>query len=420
MVSCFLATCPQSHRRPRDLVRRHWSHLVSEATPLWTVLVDDRPAIVAPADDRLVVVCGGLRAVDWTIQFGQVTEASSARSVVYVVDDDGHCYDFTFLESGDALRAAQLIDQRRATARGAAQETGERTVARWEGWRAMEPMGQGDPEQVDTAPAPEVEPTAGEDYPTTPVVENGRTDMDDAEQAETADVVTPEPVAATAPAESAEPPAAEDAPAPTEDAAEQAPDVEEEREAALNGVPQPAAGQVLGDVAEPADEPLDVESPDGGFTELPIEHEVAMAIARSGGEPIDWWSIPPRGSIPIPKEQQPLPIPAQASAPVSESVLLVTTEVVPGREVLEVHGDVLAVASWPPPGPSGRSVHEVARERLALAVLRRGGNALVGMRYGATGMVGGDVVAYGTAVTLSPVPAEAAAGADPPRAAERG
>src|SRR3954451_12686923 len=118
MVSCFLSTCPQSHRRPRDLVRRHWSHLVTEAMPVWAVLVDDRPAVVAPADDRLVVVCGGLRAVDWTVGFGKITEVSSARSVVYVVDDDGHCYDFTFLDSDDAVRAALLIEQRRAAARG--------------------------------------------------------------------------------------------------------------------------------------------------------------------------------------------------------------------------------------------------------------------------------------------------------------
>jgi uncharacterized protein YbjQ (UPF0145 family) len=145
------------------------------------------------------------------------------------------------------------------------------------------------------------------------------------------------------------------------------------------------------------------------FGELPIEREVAMAIARSGGEPIDWWSIPPRGAEP-PAPEQPLPIPAQAAAHESESVLLVTTEGVPGREVLDVHGDVLAVASWPAPGPSGRSVHEVARDRLAMAVLRRGGNALVGLRYGATGMIGGDVVAYGTAVTLAPVEKGAVAG----------
>src|SRR3954470_1365628 len=112
MVSCFLATCPQSHRRPRDLVRRHWAHLVSEVAPVWAVLVDDRPAIVAPAGDRLVVVCGGMRAVDWTVGFGQITEVSSARSVVYVVDHDGHCYDFTFLDSDDAVRAALLIEQR--------------------------------------------------------------------------------------------------------------------------------------------------------------------------------------------------------------------------------------------------------------------------------------------------------------------
>jgi uncharacterized protein YbjQ (UPF0145 family) len=150
------------------------------------------------------------------------------------------------------------------------------------------------------------------------------------------------------------------------------------------------------------DEPLTaaVDFSGGGFAELPIEREVAMAIARSGGEPVEWWSIPPRGAEP-PAPQQPLPIPAQASAHASESVLLVTTEGVPGRRVLEVHGDVLAVASWPAPGPAGRSVHEVARDRLAQAVLRRGGNALVGMRYGATGMVGGDVVAYGTAVTMA-------------------
>jgi uncharacterized protein YbjQ (UPF0145 family) len=207
---------------------------------------------------------------------------------------------------------------------------------------------------------------------------------------------------------------------------------------AAENTPEPAAdaapeetAQVLGDVAEPADEPLgsgsgevgpsevgpseiassEFESPMGGFAELPIEREVAMAIARSGGEPVDWWSIPPRGSEPMPRPQ-PLPIPAQATPPASESVLLVTTEAVHGRVVLEVHGDVLAVASWPAPGPSGRSVHEVARDRLAQAVLRRGGNALVGMRYGATGMVGGDVVAYGTAITLAPAATAAAADAE--------
>src|SRR5689334_2025205 len=167
MVSCFLATCPQSHRRPRDLVRRRWAHLVSEATPVWAVLVDDRPAIVAPADDRLVVVCGGMRAVDWTVGFGQITEVSSARSVVYVGDDDGHCYDFTFLDSQAAVRAALLIEQRRAAARGTAVGSADRgAIERWEGWRAMEPVGPGDADQVDfgrpVRPEPPTDESAAE------------------------------------------------------------------------------------------------------------------------------------------------------------------------------------------------------------------------------------------------------------------
>jgi hypothetical protein len=486
MVSCFLSTCPQSHRRPRDLVRRHWSHLVTEAMPVWAVLVDDRPAIVAPADDRLVVVCGGLRAVDWTVGFGQITEVSSARSVVYVVDDAGHCYDFTFLDSGDAVRATRLIDQRRTAARGTAEAAGAAgadrdVIDRWEGWRAMEPVGQGDAEQIDVGrggnppdPAGEPQRTADADCPDS---DRDRAELERAE----ADAAAVEAERAAGRA-AADPPwvAAQGGPAP--DAAEGSaagaeaapadPEVPEEavlvaHEEAVVVVPEEAAVVVPEEVAPEVSEEATVAVPEeatvavsegiaggdrmpvdaggvsvdraravgaanghggtavldaprsllddgpltgpavdlpGGSDELPIEREVAMAIARSGGQPVDWWAIPLRGSEPpAPERPQPLAIPTQAPAHASESVLLVTTEGVAGRTVLDVHGDVLAVASWPVPGPSGRSVHEVARDRLAQAVLRRGGNALVGLRYGATGMVGGDVVAYGTAVTLAPV-----------------
>jgi uncharacterized protein YbjQ (UPF0145 family) len=520
MVSCFLSTCPQSHRRPRDLVRRNWSHLVSEVTPVWAVLVDDRPAVVAPADDRLVVVCGGMRAVDWTVGFGQITEVSSARSVVYVVDDDGHCYDFTFLDSGDAVRAAVLIEQRRTAARG----TGDGAVGgpdvgaieRWEGWRAMEPVGQGDADQVDFGrPGSVGQPVSGEqaasgeqpvqtgtehaplrDTGDRPAVDPAAADRGYAEQDDRAELARAEADAAAIEAEraagraAADPPwtgaAQPDRPSPNGNqdrsavgadpaAADEAPTVrsdsgadadtamvtpevaaaEPDRPAveetepewaplpAANGHRDPTTGTGNGHheaaasaidaiwrraaangnheghegAAAPADEPLSapiVDVPVGAFGELPIEREVAMAIARSGGEPVDWWSIPPRAAEP-PAPEQPLPIPAQAPAHASESVLLVTTEGVPGRTVLEVHGDVLAVASWPAPGPAGRSVHEVARDRLAQAVLQRGGNALVGLRYGATGMVGGDVVAYGTSVTLAPLAAPATT--DPHRTA---
>jgi uncharacterized protein YbjQ (UPF0145 family) len=104
-------------------------------------------------------------------------------------------------------------------------------------------------------------------------------------------------------------------------------------------------------------------------------------------------------------------IPSQGPPPSAESVLLVTTDSVPGRSIAVVHGDVLAVVSWPVAGQPGRGVHEAARDRLAQAVLQRGGDAVVGLRYGSTGAVGGDVVAYGTAVTLKP-PEQAAAAAE--------
>jgi uncharacterized protein YbjQ (UPF0145 family) len=181
----------------------------------------------------------------------------------------------------------------------------------------------------------------------------------------------------------------------------------------LTKAPAATNGHAGPNGVRPEDGPLTADVPPAAQEQLPIEREVALAIARAGGEPVDWSSAPLRPAEPA-APAAPLAIPAQAPAHESESVLLVTTEGVAGREVAAVHGDVFAVAAWP--APDGGSVHELARDRLAQAVLRRGGNALVGMRYGATGTVGGDVVAYGTAVTLAPT--AAAVDAAPRRAGD--
>jgi len=169
-----------------------------------------------------------------------------------------------------------------------------------------------------------------------------------------------------------------------------------------------AAGRA-GRSGSPSREIMDFPLDDGsGWGQLPIEREVAMALAA--GLPLDG---PPTEPAPAraPRAQQSaaaeplIAIPAQAPPPSAESVLLVTTDAVPGRSIALVHGDVLAVVSWPVAGQPGRGPHETARDRLAQAVLQRGGDAVVGLRYGSTGAVGGDVVAYGTAVTLKPPPA---------------
>jgi putative heavy-metal-binding protein len=496
MVSCYLSTCPQSHRRPRDAVRERWAHLVSEWSPVWAVLVDDRPAIVAPAAGRLLVAAAG--RTDHTIGFDQVTDVSAVRSVVHVMDRGGNRYDFAFSDGGDAVRAAKLIDQMRAVAGG--RRTGEALVApdqqpdgllarptngqplvrgrvvRWvddddldddldldlDGWeppvaavpapvaapaRAEAPVEDragtdddvepdddvesdhdreldrqlerelgldddlepdprvepGVPPAVEPAvePGPGAGPAAGSgtaEVPADPVDEEAG-DLADVDPVELADPGEP-PVALRAAAEPVAPGAADE-------------------DARVPDPPGPGAGpRGEEDDMEIADYPPVRD--DVQFGLLPIEREVAMALA-AGRLPSE---LPPPGRGPAPEPaapgvEQQFSIPAQAQAPADESVLLVTTEVVPGRSVARVHGDVLAVVPWSAPEPSGRGAHDAARERLAQAALRRGGDAVVGLRYGAAGAAGGDVIAYGTAVTLAPAqPAAAgAAAADPVPAA---
>jgi uncharacterized protein YbjQ (UPF0145 family) len=125
--------------------------------------------------------------------------------------------------------------------------------------------------------------------------------------------------------------------------------------------------------------------------ELPIEREVAWLLARSGG-----------ASIGPPDQVADGAVPAQIPKSQHGPVLLVTTDQVPGRAVVAVHGEVLGLASPPEPCTSASAVHDLARARLVQAALRRGANAVIGMRYWASAVVRGDVGAYGTAVTLGP------------------
>jgi uncharacterized protein YbjQ (UPF0145 family) len=108
------------------------------------------------------------------------------------------------------------------------------------------------------------------------------------------------------------------------------------------------------------------------------------------------------------------------------SMLMVTTNVVPGYEIVEVHGDVFGLTVRARNYFSNRVAglrtltggevggytkllaesRNEARGRLMVATLEVGGNAIVGMRFDCN-EIGGimtEIAAYGTAVTLSPDP----------------
>jgi len=386
MSSCYLSTCPQSHRRPRDAMRENWSDLVSEWTPVWAVHVDDRPAVVALAPTELVVTGAAPEHRAHTIGFDQVADVSAVRSVVHIMDRGGNCFDFTFSDGGDAVRAAKVIEEMRAAA-----------CERWA-------------EEAVVGPGPEPEDLLARRSNGHPAiggrkvrwVDDADLDTDLAEDldehvqpeaaVEAAVGADPEPVDATVPL-----PVDDAQVTPAVDA--RAEDEEPDAGPADQPAPEPAPPAPATEL-----EINDYPRSDGAdWGQLPIEREVAMALAA--GLPLDRPAAPPAQE---PRQAAPEPvvtIPAQAAAPPAESVLLVTTDVVPGRGVALVHGDVLAVVSWPSAGQPGRGVHEAARDQLAQAALRRGGDAVIGLRYGSTGAIGGDIVAYGTAVTLEPVEA---------------
>ncbi|MCO1657175.1 heavy metal-binding domain-containing protein [Pseudonocardia humida] len=417
MSSCYLSTCPQSHRRPRDAMRENWSDLVSEWTPVWAVLVDDRPAIVALTRSELVVTSAAPERPAHTIGFDQVTDVSAVRSVVHIMDRGGNCYDFTFSDGGDAVRAAKVIEEVRAAAcdrraeeaavgpgpqpedllarRSNGHPVAGGRVVRWVDDTEL------DDDLTDLADLA-VRPAAP--VPARPV----------AEPAPQVEVSRPEPDAANPvdgdPAAPVPGPAADakvahaalaDDPGGAEEQATEGRPADDDRDAQPER-PAPPDRPVADGDREINDYPAVVDDGDGDrWGQLPIEREVAMALAA--GLPLDR-TPPADGSAP--RQAVPGPvvaIPAQAGPPPDESVLLVTTDDVPGRGIALVHGDVLAVVGWPPAGRPGRSGHETARDQLAQAALRRGGNAVVALRYSSTGAIGGDVVAYGTAVTLEPV-----------------
>jgi uncharacterized protein YbjQ (UPF0145 family) len=105
-------------------------------------------------------------------------------------------------------------------------------------------------------------------------------------------------------------------------------------------------------------------------------------------------------------------------------MLIVTTESVPGFEIVKVHGDVLGVVVrarnvFSNMGARMRTVvggeaaaytklltesRNEARERLAWAALEKGANAVVAMRYESSEIADlmSEVAAYGTAVTIRP------------------
>jgi uncharacterized protein YbjQ (UPF0145 family) len=121
--------------------------------------------------------------------------------------------------------------------------------------------------------------------------------------------------------------------------------------------------------------------------------------------------------------------------PATESVLIVTTNDVPGYEIVAIHGDVFGLivrarnmfANF---GANLRTVvggevggftkllvesRNEARERLAREALNRGANAVVAMRFDCNEIadVMSEVAAYGTAVTIQPLRPEPTPGAGP-------
>ena len=349
MASCYLSSCPQGHHRLRDVVRVRWAHLVSEWSPVWAVLVDDRPAIVAATREHLVVVDGDRVSDGRAIRFGQVVEVTAARSVVHLAVADGHRWAFGFGAADAATEAAQVIAEGRAGAPEA--RTGD----------------DDDPQDVVESAASDVGIGRVVELPA-----QQRPDRDGEPAVDAPADAEPAGDPATGPGPDGEGNGDESVPSPRS--------AESPRD--------PAAGPLectaLAELAEFATRDL------AATAEQPIEREVAWLLAQSGGGPIG---------------QQPastITIPAQVSAPERETVLMVTTEDVPGRVIVKVHGEALGLASPPVFGAPDRGVHDVARERLAQAVLRRGGTAVVGLRYWASVAVPGEVAAYGTAVTLAP------------------
>jgi uncharacterized protein YbjQ (UPF0145 family) len=113
------------------------------------------------------------------------------------------------------------------------------------------------------------------------------------------------------------------------------------------------------------------------------------------------------------------------SAPVISKILIVTTNDVPGHEIIAVHGDVfgLTVRARNMFANFGASLKGVvggevkgyttlltssrneARERLAAEALAKGANAVVAMRFDCNEIadIMSEVAAYGTAVTIRPI-----------------
>jgi uncharacterized protein YbjQ (UPF0145 family) len=112
--------------------------------------------------------------------------------------------------------------------------------------------------------------------------------------------------------------------------------------------------------------------------------------------------------------------------PEPSPVLIVTTNDVPGYEIVEVHGDIFGLTVrarnyFSNLGASLRTVvggevsgytklltdsRNEARERLKHEARRRGANAVVAMRFDCNeiGDIMTEIAAYGTAVTVIPAP----------------
>lgn len=117
------------------------------------------------------------------------------------------------------------------------------------------------------------------------------------------------------------------------------------------------------------------------------------------------------------------PRPAAQPAPTAASqVLIVTTNEVPGYEIVDVHGDVFGLIVrarniFSNMGASLKGIvggevggytkllsesRDETRERLAAETLRRGGNAVLAVRFDCNEIadIMSEVAAYGTAVTV--------------------
>ncbi len=123
----------------------------------------------------------------------------------------------------------------------------------------------------------------------------------------------------------------------------------------------------------------------------------------------------PPASQPSPALQTPVPAPAPRKAPMAEhAVPCVTLDAIPGREIASVVGEAIGVVVRPKVAGSDLNItlteaRQEAVEAAAQMAAGAGAEAVVSLRFETSlldSAASAEIVAYGTAVTLVPLPAD--------------